>query len=476
MKIALITLGCDKNTVDAEHLAGVLAQRGHAIAVEGAQASIDVLAVLTCGFIRDARDQSLDVIRAYCETKKRFANPRRIVVAGCLAQRSATELAAQYPGVDAFAGVGCIETLADLIERAGGGSGPDTSDRSDLSGASDAQDSAAPISCPAPLMRVEHSLPRKRLDDLPYAFLKIADGCGHACTFCAIPAMKGPYVSVPREILLEEARGLVSAGARELNLIAQDLVPYGRDLYSDYALPDLLEDLCRIEGDFRIRLLYFYPGGLTPRFLEVFAREPKICKYLDIPLQHLDPAILRAMRRPSGDASAPKQIERLRDAVPDVVLRTTMIVGFPGETAQAFSRLLRGVEQIRFDWLGVFKYSPEEDTPARDMPGQVPARTALRREGRLLETQQRITAASLARQVGRRLRVLVESVSEDGCEARGRSWREAPEVDGSVIVALDGVPGEEVPRRGDFLDVEIVQARVYDLIGRPAKVRMMNDE
>jgi ribosomal protein S12 methylthiotransferase len=329
-----------------------------------------------------------------------------------------------------------------------------------------AEDAEALILCPPPLTGARHPLPRKRLDDLPYAYLKIADGCDHACSFCAIPAMKGPYASVPRETVLDEARGLLDSGARELNLIAQDLVPYGRDLYGDYGLPDLLGDLCRIEGDFWIRLLYFYPAGLTPRFLEVFAREEKICKYLDMPLQHLDPAILKAMRRPSGDAGAREQIERLRAAVPEAVIRTTMIVGFPGETAQAFNRLLRGVEQIRFDWLGVFKYSPEEGTPAREMPGRVSARTALRREAKLLETQQRITAASLARQVGRRLRVLIESVSDDGREARGRSWREAPEVDGSVIVDLGGGSRKGLPRRGDFLDVEIAQARVYDLVGR----------
>jgi ribosomal protein S12 methylthiotransferase len=464
LKIALITLGCDKNTVDGEHLAGVLTRRGHEIAVEGAQTAIDVLVVLTCGFIRDARDQSFDTIRAYCETKTRFANPRRIVVAGCLSQRSAVELAAEYPEVDAFAGVGRTEEVAEMIERVGLGG-------SDGSGLPARPGSASVISCPPPLMKVERALPRRKLDDLPYAFLKIADGCSHACAFCAIPAMKGPYVSVPREIVLEEARALVAAEARELNLIAQDLVPYGRDLYADYALPDLLEDLCRIEGDFWIRLLYFYPMGLTPRFIEVFAREPKICKYLDIPLQHLDPGILRAMRRPAGDDAAQEQIARLRTAVPDVAIRTTMIVGFPGETSEAFKRLLRGVEEIRFDWLGAFQYSPEEGTPARDLLGQVPPKTALRRQERLLQTQQRITSEILARQVGRQLRVLIESVSEDGREARGRSQREAPEVDGSVIVSLQGVPKAARPRPGDFLNVRITEARIYDLVGRPVERR-----
>jgi ribosomal protein S12 methylthiotransferase len=354
MKIALITLGCDKNTVDTEYLAGVLTARGHEVAVEGEQRALDVAVLFTCGFIESAREESLDAAWQFCEARDRLGNPRRVILAGCLGQRvgesEAEEEGEDFPPVDAIAGVGHPEALADLVES--------------VAVWKDEKDAVFPV-IPPPLMTMDHAIPRLRLDRSPAAYLKIADGCNHTCSFCAIPSMKGPYVSVPREIVLEEARALLDSGVRELDLVAQDLAPYGRDLYGEaYGLPDLLEALCRIEGDFRIRLLYLYPAGLTDRFLEVFAREEKICKYLDIPLQHLDLDVLRAMRRPDAGGGIAERIERVRQAVPAVAIRTTMIVGFPGETSQAFKNLLRSVEEIRFDWLGAFCFSPEEGTPA----------------------------------------------------------------------------------------------------------------
>ena len=318
-------------------------------------------------------------------------------------------------------------------------------------------------------MKSDRPLPRKRLDASPAAYLKIADGCDHACSFCAIPAMKGPYASVPREILLDEARGLLESGVRELNLIAQDLAPYGSDLYPDYALPDLLRDLCRLPGDYWVRLLYLYPAALTPRFLEVLAGEDKICKYVDLPLQHLDPAILKAMRRPSGDSDAARRIAQLRRAVPEIAIRTTMIVGFPDETKKAFQNLLKGVQEIGFDRLGAFTFSPEEDTPAAELPNQVPEKTAARRHDRLMRTQAEVSLRLQRKQVGRTLRVLVETVGGDTLEVRGRSQREAPEIDGEIIFQADGAVDSETLKRlrpGDFVEAEIVGADVYDLYAR----------
>jgi ribosomal protein S12 methylthiotransferase len=458
MKIALITLGCDKNTVDTEYLAGVLTARGHEVAVEGEQRALDVAVLFTCGFIESAREESLDATWQFCEARDRVGNPRRVILAGCLGQRmgeSESEDDEDFPPVDAVAGVGHPEALADLVEA--------------VAAAGDDEEMVFPI-IPPPQMTMDHPVPRLRLDHSPAAYLKIADGCNHTCSFCAIPSMKGAYVSVPREIVLEEARALLDSGARELDLVAQDLAPYGRDLYGEaYGLPELLEALCRLEGDFRIRLLYLYPAGLTDRFLEVFAREEKICKYLDIPLQHLDQDVLRAMRRPDAGGGIAERIERVRQAVPTVAIRTTMIVGFPGETSQAFKNLLRAVEEIRFDWLGAFCFSPEEGTPASEMEAQVPTKTAERRLDRLMRLQAELTAEELAEWVGQRLRVLVETVSAEQNEVRGRSYREAPEVDGEVILRWhEGDPENwlERLRPGDFVEVEITDSDTYDLIGR----------
>jgi ribosomal protein S12 methylthiotransferase len=447
MIIGIVTLGCDKNTVDSEHLAGILRGRGHEVLTEGARDRIDAIIVITCGFILDARTQSLETIAQFAEMKRERGNPRRLIVAGCLSQRSAEDLRERFPEIDLCAGVGKFEELVAMVEGLDAAVKP----------------AAAPL--PPPDMRISRPMPRARLDPWPHAFLKIADGCDHACSFCAIPSMKGPYASVPREILLEEARGLVQVGARELVLVAQDIAPYGRDLYDDYALPELLRDLCRIDGDFRLRLLYMYPSGLTDRFVEVFASEEKIQKYLDVPLQHLDPAILRAMRRPAGDEAVRERIAALRKAVPEVALRTTMIVGFPGESKPAFERLLDGVRELRFDWLGVFAWSPEEGTPALELPGRVSPATAERRREKVLKVQQGITHEAQRAQVGRVLRVLIESFAEDGSEAHGRSYREAPEVDGLVVIPLGADP-EYVPENGEFVEVEIVEAEPYDLIGR----------
>ena len=460
LKIGIITLGCDKNTVDTEYLAALLEDRGHEIVIEGEQSALDALVVYTCGFIGDARDQSCDTIRAFSRTKREFGNPRRLIMVGCLCQREPDKLREQLPEVDAFFGVGRPRELADLIEEIA----MRPADAGDLAGcASDAPNAPSHPNIPAPLMRMDAPLRRKRLDNGPFAYLKIADGCNHACSFCAIPAMKGPYISVPREIVLQEAADLVRGGVREINLIAQDISPYGRDLYDDYELPDLLRDLAAIEGDFWLRLLYFYPAGLTPRFMNTFQNEPKICKYLDIPLQHLDSRILKAMNRPAGDEGLMRRIAELRQAIPDIVLRTTMITGFPGETPAAFQNLLKGIGEIQFERLGAFAYSPEQGTPAAEMGGAVSAATARHRLDLLMKSQAKISLALQRRMIGKTLRVLVESIDASGKLAIARSYREAPDVDGNIIITL---PSREKAgiTIGDFLNVRITKARTHDLV------------
>jgi ribosomal protein S12 methylthiotransferase len=299
-----------------------------------------------------------------------------------------------------------------------------------------------------------------RLDRRPYAFLKIADGCNHRCAFCAIPLIKGPLRSVPRRILLDEAQALLDSGAREIALIAQDVSAYGHDLYARYRLPDLLEDLLALEGAFWVRLLYVYPGGLDERLIELLARHPKMCPYLDLPLQHLDVGVLRRMRRPQPSLNVERLVGRLRERIPGLALRTTMMVGFPGEDRAAFERLLAGVKRIRFDRLGAFVFSPERDTAATSMPDRPLPRTAQRRFDRLMRLQATISAELAAAQIGRTVHVLIESADGERNEYVGRTARDAPEVDG--VVKVHSARPLQI---GSFVEVKVTAAETYDLIG-----------
>lgn len=447
MKIGLVILGCDKNTADAEHLAGLLTSRGHEVAAEGAQEQLDAALILSCGFIRDAREENYAVIADLCAFKKQKGNPRRVVVAGCLPQYEQKELAARFPDVDAWLGVGQLESWVEALEKLDGGEGG-------LAGFHE------------PDMAESQPLPRQRLDGLGHAFLKIADGCDHRCAFCAIPSIKGPYRSVPLEWLVEEARALVEIGVKELVLIGQDLAPYGRDLEGEVDLPRLLRELCALEGDFRVRMLYLYPSGLTDALLEVMSSEPKICPYLDIPLQHLSPKVLKKMGRPDWECLVEERIALFRKALPDLTLRTTFIVGFPGEGEGDFKELLEGMKRLRFDWMGAFLFSPEKGTAAESLPGPVNPAKAQRRLDKLMKAQQVITQEKLAEQEGRTLRVLVEGVDAETGLLVGRSCREAPEVDGCVFLEDGPELSQDQLGTGDFVLAEILEADVYDLFGR----------
>lgn len=445
MRIGIVTLGCDKNTVDNEYLAGILEQAGCELVVAGGHdEQLDAAVVTTCGFIDAAREQSVDAIVQLAERKRETGNPRRLFVAGCLAQRYADELMKEIPEIDGLVGVGQFKQLAELILKA------DAAERADLHAAE-------------PTVDIYQHLHRKRLDSRPYAFLKISDGCNHGCTFCSIPLMKGRHRSVPPEILLQEARELLDQGVREINLVAQDLSSYGLDRWKDYRLPQLLRDLNALEGDFWIRCLYHYPNNLNDDLLSLMDGGSKVVPYIDMPLQHLDPNVLKLMRRPFHTVNTFELVERLRAAVPGLTLRTTMIVGFPGETPEAHRNMLGGIERMRFDRLGVFQYSKEESTVAAGMAKQVGTATKQKRWHAVMALQAEIADELSQARVGRRERVLLEEFDPHRRQWAGRSAAEAPEIDGKVFIeAADG----QALKAGDFVEVEIVRSETYDVVGR----------
>jgi ribosomal protein S12 methylthiotransferase len=443
MNIGLLTLGCDKNTVDNEYLAGQLVALGAEVCfIEDIESMppLDAVVVTTCGFIEDAKRQSVEALVQLTDRKRETGFPRRVVAAGCLSQRYPEELRHELPGLDGLVGVGQFDELAELLM--------------------DHRNACYQVHR-KPSVTVPRYLRRTRSDAKPYAYLKISDGCNHACSFCSVPLMKGRLRSVAPDILEREARDLLDGGARELVLIAQDLTAYGRDLSGRLRLPGLLRRLAAIEGDFWLRCLYAHPSGVSGDFLEVLATEPKVVAYLDIPFQHLDTEMLRLMKRPALRGHPMRLVETIRVAVPGIALRTTMIAGFPGETPAIHRRMLDGMRQLRFDWLGAFPYSPEEDTAAAGLPRPVRPATRQRRWEAVMETQAAITFARNREQIGSRCRVLVEKYDEERGQWRGRTPYQAPDVDGCVYLE-----GDAPLRPGLFVEAEIIAAEHYDLTAR----------
>lgn len=436
-KVALITLGCAKNEVDSEYMLGVLEQSGYELV--GSPEEAEVVIINTCSFIRAAKEEALTTI---LEVASRQEGPcPYLIVAGCLAQQHSRELFQELPEVAAFIGPGAIPRLPQIVHRV-------------LQG-------ERLIDVPDPREENLRGLPRLRQDKGPTAYLKIAEGCNNNCTYCTIPQIKGPYRSRSQEEVIAEAEFLISRGARELVLVAQDTTAYGIDLYGRYALPQLLKALARLPEVRWLRLLYAYPIRITPELIEVMAGEDKICAYLDLPLQHAHPEILRAMGRGNSQEAACKAIARLRKYLPDIALRSTFMVGFPGEKEPHFRQLLQFVEEIRFDWVGAFTFSAEEGTPAAAMPGQVPERIKQERYERLLRLQEGITQEKNSAWMGREVEVLVEKkiCSDQGEIFVGRSFRQAPEVDGVIYVKGNCRPGEMVK-----VKLTAVQD-IYDLVG-----------
>jgi len=446
MKIAILTLGCDKNTVDSEYIAGLLSQKAHRIFSPEKETLWDALVINTCGFIDTAKEQNIHTILHWAEEKNRRIRtglpPFRLYVVGCLAERYGPDLVRLIPEIDGMAGVGRWHDIVRMIDNP--------------------TPSQVPLltSLPAkrPSVRIVKSMPRLKLDQLPYAYLKIADGCSHRCSFCAIPHIKGPYRSVPRKILLKEAEELLQKGVKEINLVGQDVNKYGQDLYKHYDLADLVRDILRFQGEFWVRLLYFYPRPVSARLVSLFQNEKNLCPYVDIPLQHLSPAILRRMGRHHESGRILHMLSGWREEIPDLVIRTTFIVGFPGETKSDFASLLSGVKHFRFDRLGAFLYSPEEGTSAFHYASPVPPRTGLRRLERLMQTQAEISLERNQKQVGRIKRVLIEEKCADKNLYFARSQADAPEVDGMILVH-----SQKSLQIGSFVNVKISRAYTYDL-------------
>lgn len=435
MQFFLINLGCPKNAVDAEGMAMRLQAAGHRPA--RSQRTADLIIVNTCGFIAAARAESLAALRQAAR-KKRCG--QLLIAAGCLAEREGAALAARVPGIDAHIGTRHWSQIVPLVEEVA------------------QRQRQRPVCLPAGPGDVV--APLERTATGATAYLKIADGCDAPCAFCAIPQIKGRQRSKPRQAILEEARGLVDRGVRELVLIAQDTTAYGRDLGQvdglAQLLPALLEEAPEVAW---LRVMYAYPQHIGPRLIDVLASDRRICHYLDLPLQHAHPALLRRMRRPDDPERVERLIGDLRAAMPDIALRTTFIVGFPGETEEELQALLDFVGAVRFDRVGVFTYSREKGTAAAAMPGQVPPSVRQERYERAMARQQEISLQRNREQVGRTLEVLVEG-SQEGISV-GRSYRDAPEIDGLVLV-------EGAQPVGQFIPVTVTAALEYDLLGSPA--------
>lgn len=425
-KINVITLGCSKNTVDSEHLMAQLAAAGYELEHDSDRGDADVVVINTCGFIGDAKKESIDTILAAVRAKEEGLIERLFVV-GCLSERYADELREEIPEVDEYFGV---NDWADIVAALG------------------AQH------------RAELATERVLTTPSHYAYLKISEGCNWLCGYCAIPLIRGKHISVPMETILEEARRLAERGVKELMVIAQDTTYYGIDLYGRRRLADLLSELCRIEGIEWIRLHYAYPAAFPEDVIEVMAREPKICKYLDIPFQHISDKMLSAMKRRHTKAEAMELIERLRRQIPDIALRTTLLVGYPGETLEDVAELEEFVREVRFDRLGVFPYSEEEGTySAMELTDDVPEEEKERRAARIMQIQEQISLENNLSRVGRVMRVIVDSRQGDYYVAR--SEYDSPEVDQEILIPCE----LRQLRRGCFYDVRITGAEDYDLFG-----------
>lgn len=443
MNILFISLGCDKNLVDTEVMLGILAQRGHQMVDDENEA--DVIIINTCCFIHDAKEESIQNILEMAQLKEN-GRLKALIVAGCLAQRYKDEILKEIPEVDAVLGTTSYEEIGNVIDS---------------------------VLSDNVIERGQSRITMKDVDYLPevktkrlvttgghFAYLKIAEGCDKHCTYCIIPKVRGNYRSVPMENLLKEAQELADGGVKELILVAQETTVYGQDIYGKKMLPKLLKELCKIGGIQWIRILYCYPEEITDELIQTMKEEPKICHYLDLPIQHASDVILKKMGRRTSKAQLIETIENLRDAMPDIALRTTLITGFPGETEEDHEELMDFVDQMEFERLGVFTYSPEEDTPAAKMDGQIEEEVKEERQAELMELQQDIVFEQAEDMIGRELLVMIEGKVADENAYVGRTYRDAPNVDGLIFVNTD----EEL-MSGDFAKVKVTGAMEYDLIG-----------
>lgn len=436
-KILFISLGCDKNLVDSEVMLGILADRG--FEMTDTEVDADIIIINTCCFINDAKEESINTILEMAEYKK--AGPcKALIVTGCLAQRYKQEIVDEIPEVDAVIGTSKYDEIFDAVDQALKGSHfLDVDDLDRLP-----------------------SVPGKRILTTGghYAHLKIAEGCDKHCTYCIIPKIRGNYRSVPMEQLLAEAASLAEQGVKELILVAQETTLYGVDLYGKKSLHILLKELAKIKGIRWIRILYCYPEEIYPELIETIKNEKKVCHYLDMPIQHASDAILKRMGRRTTKAQLKETVSLLRKEIPDIVLRTTLIAGFPGETQEQHEELMEFVDEMEFERLGVFAYSPEENTPAASMPDQIPEEVKEERRDAILELQQEIAFDKAADMVGRTLYAMIEGKVADEPAYVARTYADSPDIDGYVFVNTG-----EMLMSGDFVKVKITGSAEYDLIG-----------
>ena len=436
-KILFISLGCDKNLVDSEVMLGILADRG--FEMTDTEDDADIIIINTCCFINDAKEESINTILEMAEYKK--TGPcKALIVTGCLAQRYKQEIVDEIPEVDAVIGTSKYDEIFDAVDQALKGSHfLDVDDLDRLP-----------------------SVPGKRILTTGghYAHLKIAEGCDKHCTYCIIPKIRGNYRSVPMEQLLAEAASLAEQGVKELILVAQETTLYGVDLYGKKSLHILLKELAKIKGIRWIRILYCYPEEIYPELIETIKNEKKVCHYLDMPIQHASDAILKRMGRRTTKAQLKETVSLLRKEIPDIVLRTTLIAGFPGETQEQHEELMEFVDEMEFERLGVFAYSPEENTPAASMPDQIPEEIKEERRDAILELQQEIAFDKAAEMVGRTLYAMIEGKVADEPAYVARTYADSPDIDGYVFVNTG-----EMLMSGDFVKVKITGSAEYDLIG-----------
>lgn len=436
LKIALESLGCSKNLMDAEIMTGILKEKGYEFVEEFAEA--DIIIVNTCGFIRDAKQESIDTIVELSQLKE-FGKLKYLIVTGCLAQRYADELLEEIPEIDAIVGTGNFMNISEIIDRLE--SEKNVTEIGNIEFAFD------------------ETLPRYVSTPEHMAYLKIGEGCSNHCTYCIIPKLRGKYRSRKIEDIVEEAKTLAAEGVKELVVIAQDTTRYGEDLYGEAKLAELLEELAGIEGIKWIRIMYSYPESITEKLIDVIAAHDNICSYFDMPIQHASNRVLKRMNRRTSKEDIRNKVEMIRSKIPDAVIRTTVIVGFPGETEEDLEELIEFMKEIKFDRLGAFAYSREEDTPADRMDGHMDEEIKEERRDRVMMVQQAISEEINQKREDKVFEVLIEEKAEEGVYV-GRTQGDAEEIDSVVYVNSD----EEL-EIGSFVNVYITEAMEYDLIG-----------
>ena len=436
MKLLFISLGCDKNLVDSEMMIGLLHDRGYEFTDNEEEA--DIIVINTCGFINDAKEESINTILEMAKYKEN--NLKALIVAGCLVERYKNEILQELPEIDAIVGTTAFDKICDVVDDV-------------LADKKHNELESINKMCRPDVKRIITT-------GGYYSYLKIAEGCDKHCTYCSIPMIRGAYRSVPMDELVKEAEYLADNGVKELIIVAQEITVYGKDLYGEKKLPELLHRLCKIPGIQWIRLLYCYPEEITDELIETIRTEKKICHYIDMPIQHASDKILKAMGRRTNNAELRNIISKLRKEIPDICLRTTLITGFPGETEEDHQILLDFIDEMEFDRLGVFTYSPEEDTKAASLDNQVDEEVKLCRKDEIMELQQEISMDKSERLVGKEIEVIIEGKASDEDVYVGRSYMDAPSVDGYVFIN-----SEEELMSGDFAKVRIVKAMEYDLIG-----------